>query len=301
MKKYLGILVCLALVFMGLAVVQPTKAISYDSSLTLENKNLITWAKIEGDGIFGTLLYNSTSNTFNFSLTVSGLEFDTAYSLIYYANPDPGNHPGKLIGTGISDGSGGLSILGMPDLNMNIPTPPDSNMVVSHAGTPDFYVHPFGAKIWLVPSNCYIEPAITVWQMARFLFETDLINYTDTDLVIIGTGVPLTTTITEPVATIGLTVSPPTLGFGSVDVGTCSGDFVITLTNAGNVPIKVTASTSAGFYTDCLKINDLTANGWVSPTIPVGGHLDVNAKVCPTIAYSGTIAGSVSFVASFAP
>jgi hypothetical protein len=84
-------------------------------------------------------------------------------------------------------------------------------------------------------------------------------------------------------------------------MGSCSSENPITLTNTGNVPIKVTASTSAGFYTDCLKINDVIANGWVSTKIPAGGHILVQATVCPTVAYSGTLTGNVNFVASFAP
>jgi hypothetical protein len=253
------------------------------------------------DGRSATLSYNSSGATFDFTLTAIGLELSTAYSLIYYANPWPGNNPGKLIGTGVSDGSGGLTITGTPDLGMSLPTIPDSNMVVNHCVPPDNYATCYGAKIWLVPSACYSEPAITTWAPERFLFETDLIVYTDTNLAG-GEGVSLTTTITEPAATIGLTVSPPSLSFGSVNVGTCSTpDLVVTLTNTGTVPIKVTASTSAGFYTDCLKLNNLTANGWVSATIPVGSFITVNAKVCPTIAYNGTITGSVSFLASFSP
>lgn len=301
MKKYIGILVCLALIFMGLAFVQPTLATSYTNTLTLDNKNSTTWARITDTpaDFIATLQYNVSGATFDFSLTGTVPEANTAYSLIYYANPWPGSNPGKLIGAGISLPDGSLTISGTPDLGMNLPTPPDSNMLVDHCVLPDMYAHCYGAKIWLVPSDCYTEPAVTTWSPARFLFETDLINYTDTDLA--GTGVPLTTTITEPAATIGLTVSPPSLSFGSVSVGSCSDNSSITLTNAGNVPIKVTASTSAGFYTDCLKIENVTANGWISTKILVGGHLDINVKVCPTIAYNGTITGSVSFVASFAP
>lgn len=302
MKKYIGILVCLALVFMGLAVVQPILADggSPDGALTLDNKDPSTWLRVD-DARFGVLSYYSSGTTFIFGFEAEGLEISTAYSLIYYANPWPGNNPGKLIGVGTSGEDGSLTISGSPDLGMSLPTPPDSNMVVTHCTAPDNYTTCFGAKIWLVPSECYSEPAITAWQPTRFLFETNLINYTDTDLQQQGQGITTTTTITEPIATIGLTVSPPTIAFGNVDIGTCSAVQVITLTNAGNTPIKVTASTSAGFYTDCLKLNDLTANGWVSATIPVDSHLNVNAKVCPTIAYSGTIIGGVSFVANFAP
>jgi hypothetical protein len=125
-------------------------------------------------------------------------------------------------------------------------------------------------------------------------------TYTDTDA---GTGIstPLATTIVEQPATIGLSISPPAVNYGSVAIGACSAESPITLTNTGNVPVKVTATTSAGFYADCMKINNLVANGWVSTTIPAGGNLIIQTKVCPTIAYSGTANGSISFIASFAP
>jgi hypothetical protein len=84
-----------------------------------------------------------------------------------------------------------------------------------------------------------------------------------------------------------------------VAIGACSANNAITLTNTGNVPIKVTATTSAGYYTECLKINDAVANGWVSASIPAGSSLVIQLKSCPTQAYSGTVAGNVSFIASF--
>ena len=300
MRKYLGIFVALALVFVGLASVQPSLAVSGDS-LLLENKDTGTWAVI-ADGRSGTLDYNTSGNTFDFSFTATGLEASTDYSLIYYANPWPGSNPGKLIGTGTSDGSGNLAILGSPDLGMSLPTPPDSNMVVDHCVAPDLYGTCYGAKIWLVPSACYSEPAITTWSPERFLFETDLIVYTDTNLPSEDGDVTTTVTITEPQARIGLSISPLELAFGSVDIGSCSALVPVTLTNEGNVPIKVTITTSAGFNANCLKLSDDTLiNGWISPTIPVGDFLVVNIKACPTIAYNGTIPGSISFDASFSP
>lgn len=299
------ILVVMAVMLAMVMIPATTTAIDPDGALTLDNKDPITWARIS-DTRIGALSFYSSGATFAFGFVATGLEPSMAYSLIYYADPWPGNNPGKLISDNISDGSGGLTISGSVELNMSLPTLPDSNMTVSHAGTPDYYTPAYGAKIWLVPSDCYDAATSRIkdagWQPTRFLFETALITYTDTDLPPNNPqDVPIVTTIIQPAATIGLTVSPPSLGFGNVNVNTCSVEQVITLTNAGNTPIKVTASTSAGFYTDCLKINDLTANGWVSATIPVGSHLDINVKVCPTIAYSGTITGSVSFVASFAP
>lgn len=299
--KYLVLLLAVLLL-----IPAPVQAITYDSTLVLDNKDTTTWARIS-DGKLGTLNYNSSGATFNYSFSATGMEASTAYSLIYFANPYPGNNPGCLIGTGTSAADGTLVITGTPNLAMNLPTPPDSNMLVDHSGPPDNYVHAFGAKIWLVPSACYnaTTKSISTWSPTRFLLETDLMTYTDTDL---GGGSAVTTsaTITEPAATIGLTVSPPTVAFGSVAIGSCSADNAVTLTNTGNVPIKVTAATSAGLNTDCMQIKPnsgvyVTANGWVSPTIAAGGNLIVYLKICPTPAYSGSPTGSINFLASFAP
>jgi len=276
---------------------------SSTGTLILDNKDGSTWARIT-DGKLGTLQYNASGSTFSYSFTATGLEPSIAYSLIYYANPYPGNFPGKLIGTGTAGTDGALTITGTPNLNMNLPTPPDSNMLVDHSGAPDNYAHAFGAKIWLVPSTCYDGSKITVWTPARFLFETDLISYTDTDLVG-GTTLTTTATVTEPTATIGLTVTPAAVAFGSVAIGSCSADMPITLTNTGNVPIKVTASPSAGINATCMQLQPTggtytSALGWVSPVIPAGVSLVVNAKLCPTIAFSGSVPGTIGFNASFA-
>jgi hypothetical protein len=287
-----------------LLVPMSVSAVPYDKTLVLDNKDTTTWARIT-DGVLGTLSYGSSGATFNYSFTATGLEATTAYSLIYYANPYPGNNPGALIGTGTSGADGSLIISGAPNLNKNLPTPPDANMLIDHSVPPDNYATAHGAKIWLVPSACYSGTSIAVYSPTRFLFETDMLNYTDTDL---GGGSTLTTTatVTEPVATIGLTVSPATLAFGSVAIGSCSADIPITLNNTGNVPIKVTANPSAGINASCMQLQPFggtytSASGWVSPTILAGQSLVVNAKLCPTIAFSGTVPGTLGFNASFAP
>ena len=296
-------LLILALLIVTLVIPASVQgAVTYDSTLTLDNKDA-AWARIT-DGKLGTLQYNASGATFSYSFTATELEPSIAYSLIYYANPYPGNFPGKLIGTGTAGTDGALTITGTPNLNMNLPTPPDSNMLVDHSGAPDYYAHAFGAKIWLVPSTCYDGTKITAWTPARFLLEIDLITYTDTDLAG-GTTLTTTATVTEPTATIGLTVSPASLAFGSVAIGSCSADIPITLTNTGNVPIKVTASPSAGINATCMQLQPTggtytSALGWVSPVIPAGVSLVVNAKLCPTIAFSGSVPGTIGFNASFA-
>jgi hypothetical protein len=182
-------------------------------------------------------------------------------------------------------------------------------MITDYSLPPNNYATAHGAKIWLVPDNCYdsVSRQIVSWNMSKFLFETDMVNYTDTDLGG-GTSIPATTTITETESIIGFTVSPGTpLNFGSVSVGSCSTTPVaMVLTNTGNVPIKVSITATSGFYTDCLQLRPDggtwgSISGWTLATIPVGGHLDIELKVCPTAAYTGTVSGTLSFVASFAP
>jgi hypothetical protein len=290
--------------------VGPDGGTSTVGSLVLDNKDGNTWQRL-ADGKYAVLTYNSSGPTFNFSLSGFGLgQTPTAYSLIYFADPYPGNFPGALIGTGNSLADGTLTIAGTPNLGIDLPTMPDSNMVVSHAGPPDNYQHSLGAKIWLIPSVYYSTTVIGAsgkvignWNsiVPSVLFETDLILYTDTDKA--GVGTPLTTTVTVPPASLGLTVSPITgFDFGSVAIGTCSSpDKVFTLNNVGTVPIRVTAIPSAGFYATSLKFGDILAKDWTSPVITPATSLTVNAKVCPIPGLTGVVTGSVIFVASFAP
>ena len=265
-KKWFPKILTLSILVMSLVIPYSVSAITYDSTMVLDNKDTTTWARIS-DGRLGTLNYRSSGTTFDFSFTATGMEASTAYSLIYYANPYPGNNPGALIGTGTSGADGSLVITGTPNLNKNLPTPPDANMLIDHSAPPDSYSHAYGAKVWLVPSACYSGTSISVWSPTRFLFETDMLNYTDTDLAG-GTPVPTTVTVTEPVATIGLTVSPASLNFGSVAIGSCSVDIPITLTNTGNVPIKATVNPSAGINASCMQLQPSggtysSASGWV--------------------------------------
>ena len=160
--------------------------------LYLSEKDPSTWAIVE-DGAWGKMKYNLSGSTFDFVFNGHGLEANTDYSLIYYADFDPrfttwgGNNPGALIATGTTNRGGNIHLAGSEELNMNLPSSPDWNI----APDPDYcdynngfddYDHCSGAKIWLVPSDCYDGVnKVTAWQPTRFLFETDLIWYTDTD------------------------------------------------------------------------------------------------------------------------
>lgn len=143
------------------------------TTLLLENKRHATdWSPIVGDGMWGVLKWEGDGATFDFDNTLEahGLTASTLYSLIYYADPWPGDNPGMLLGTGTSDGSGDLSIINDLDLGYDLPHPDDAN-------------YPAGAKIWLVLSSDYdsINHKMIDWNPDEYLFEYNLITYDDTD------------------------------------------------------------------------------------------------------------------------
>jgi hypothetical protein len=146
--------------------------------LVLENKNPQNWDEVyTQDGKYAVLTWAGDGPTFDFSSTLvgQGLTPNTKYSLIYYADPWPGNFPGAFIGTGTSDGAGNLVISGNPNLGTDIPNSTDANYASG------------GGKIWLVLASDYnsgleaIGP-MTGWNPTEYLFETELINYNDTDI-----------------------------------------------------------------------------------------------------------------------
>jgi len=159
-------------------------------ALVLENKDA-SWNVIDDDRV-ASLIYTPEGETFDYALFGMCLEPNTEYSLIYYADkPDRfdnwgGNNPGALIATGATDGQGILVVTGYTDLNMNLPYPPDANIdEYDYSIAPDNYAHAHGAKLWLVPSDNYdtATKTVTPWSPSDFLFETDLISYTETNVV----------------------------------------------------------------------------------------------------------------------
>jgi predicted ribosomally synthesized peptide with SipW-like signal peptide len=142
--------------------------------LVLENKSGDPdWQILRGDGIKADLTYNLTGPTFDYSLK-GKVALNTEYSLIYYADPWPGNGGntgGKLIDTVTPDVSNNIDETGSIDLGMDLPSSPDNNF-------------PSGAKIWLVPSSSYDTDtkSIKVWDWQNFLFDTALMTYDDTGI-----------------------------------------------------------------------------------------------------------------------
>lgn len=145
-------------------------------ALRLENETEVTggpWTIIN-DGTHADLTWTGDGNTFNYSLTGTGLAATTAYSLIYYADGWPGNNPGAFIGSATTDGSGNITMSGNPDLLTDMPNPSDGNFTV-------------GAKIWLVRSSDYNGGSLstgpmTAWNPSQYLFEGNVyIHYNDTN------------------------------------------------------------------------------------------------------------------------
>jgi len=255
MKK-LNILVFLVMMSV-LVSVAGVMAVTYDSSLTLENKNSL-WGIIS-DTTQATLNYNSVGPTFEYSFIATGLAASTEYSLIYYADKTDrinnwgGNNPGAFIAKGTSDSSGGLNLIGSKGLGMDLPSEPDENIdTYNYCGTPDFYVICHGAKIWLVPSADYNENEKRVinWNPTEWLFETNLIHYyfegSDSEDVggNLGYGV-------------SISVSPSSLEFGAIPRGTDITKEAINDPVIINTLGSDTETNNVYVYTDVIGTDDL--------------------------------------------
>ncbi|MDO8471146.1 MAG: SipW-dependent-type signal peptide-containing protein [bacterium] len=167
-------------------------------TLILENKDT-SWNVIDetsGPEIQGTLTYNTAGNEFDYTFQATGLTSSIDYSLIYYADKDPrfsswgGDNPGAVIGTFATDGSGSISTGALStNLGMDLPQSPDWNIspvpdYCDDNNTYDDYNTCAGAKIWLVPTSNLTGGSslpLVSWSPSTYLFETDLINYNDTN------------------------------------------------------------------------------------------------------------------------
>jgi hypothetical protein len=138
--------------------------------IELWEKDPSTW-EISEDGAWGKLKYNLKGQTFDFVFNGHGLEIGANYTLIYYADPWPGNNPGAFIASGTANDEGNIHLAGSLNLSMDLPHPDDAN-------------YPDGAKVWLVLSDDYDVATcrMTGWNPTEYLFEYDLITYDDTDI-----------------------------------------------------------------------------------------------------------------------
>ena len=122
-------------------------------------------------GAHGKMIYSLSGPELVFVFNGHQLEANTGYSLIYYADPWPGNNPGALIASGATCDDGTINLVDRVNLGMNLPHPDDANN---------------GAKIWLVLSSDYdgLEWKMTGWHPTEYLFENNLITYVDTDVTV---------------------------------------------------------------------------------------------------------------------
>ncbi|MHA1287096.1 MAG: SipW-dependent-type signal peptide-containing protein [Candidatus Thorarchaeota archaeon] len=141
--------------------------------LILDNKD-DNWDRVTGDGVWGLLGYKAASDEFNYDLLAKGLDADTDYCLIYYADPWPGNGNNGNAGTEIvcdkTDSDGILSTSGSVDLSIDIPQSDDAN-------------YPDGGKLWIVPESHYDKTnnKMSSWVPTEYLHEHHLITYDDTN------------------------------------------------------------------------------------------------------------------------
>jgi len=138
------------------------------TTLSLENKDA-NWDEILNDPMYGTLTFKTSYSTFDYSLAVNGLDANTSYILLYYADPWPGVNGIQIGSSFMTDGSGNASVSDNVELNADLPVPADTNL---------------GAKLWVVPIADWggTGTGITNWEPTKYLHEHELISYDDTDI-----------------------------------------------------------------------------------------------------------------------
>jgi hypothetical protein len=136
----------------------------------------------------GKLEYSLWGDKFRFSFSGRGLIPATNYTLIYYADPWPGDKGLICLGSGQStpdkpkgkskgkSGSkgGNIEIRGTADIKTSLPVSTDANY------NPAFPSGAVGAKIWLVFTDdvqCTGTPQMVKWNPASYLFEDNLIVF----------------------------------------------------------------------------------------------------------------------------
>jgi len=134
---------------------------SNNQFLYLYEKDPADWTFV-WDGAWGKLKCNVAGSTFDYVLHGHGLSPETGYSLIYYADPWPGDNPGALIASGVSNDKGDILLKGSAELNMDL----------------------VDAKLWLVTSDDYdaTNAKLVGWHPADYLFEHHAISYDDLDV-----------------------------------------------------------------------------------------------------------------------
>lgn len=282
-------------------------------TLNLVTKNPSTWDNTTVAS--AVLTYNTAGATFDYSVFGTVPLTSTQYALIYYADkPDRfinwgGNNPGSVIGVGTSDGSGNINFVGSTELNMNLPHPNDANFDTSETDycIEDRYLHCSGAKMWLVPTIDLTDNTalpLDGWYPLNYLFETDLITYKDTDIIMSSASI-----CEQP--TMGISADPNTINFGYLYPGQSSNqqivDVIITQIPeeaCENVPLPsvlVTVTVGLGSWTSTdmtTTISTPISNPVVVDSLeeirPVGFTAHAGSSIVPGT-YTQTITISTTF------
>ena len=172
----------------AIPVITTTLPVATPPSNTQDNQVNIGYLNLQqrdDDRVSGTLTYNISGPVFAFEFNARHLEPETPYSLIYCAATEVGlkdvysDMPGALIVEGTTNREGTLNVEDSIYLGMSLPYPYDANYEYIECCAE--YGAGHGAKIWLVPSECYNPTSMIIredkWQPDRFLFGTDLIAY----------------------------------------------------------------------------------------------------------------------------
>jgi len=156
--------------------------VEFKNTLDLTSKDSDTWA-ITSD-MKATIVYRVMKPTFVYKIDATGLETEEEYVLIYYADQPErftvwGGAPALELGSWTATASGEIHEFEFCDTG-DMPYANDWNNrpPADYTASPDGYPHRTGAKLWLIPSDCYNGDDVVVsWEPDRFLFETDLIRY----------------------------------------------------------------------------------------------------------------------------
>jgi len=146
-----------------------------------------------------TVIFDTVNPNFVGTLTTTGLVASTNYALIYYPDNEDrfasdkwNGDGGQVIDIFTTDGTGNYDDSFDVDLARNLPHSDDWNINPSpnycdlHNGFDD-YEHCRGAKLWIVPVSDLTSDGeeydlpLTTWNPTAWLFETDLITYSDCD------------------------------------------------------------------------------------------------------------------------
>lgn len=143
------------------------------------------------DGMEADIKYTVVADKFYYDIYAWDLKDATGkYVLIYYADAtdrfvDWGGNPALVLGQftaagGVIDESEYVTVSGGLPYSDDWNNGPEADYTVA----PDSYPHKTGAKLWLIPLDCYTAAnenggTVSTWAPDRFLFEKDLIRYFD--------------------------------------------------------------------------------------------------------------------------